>query len=233
MRILVYVLCDRSSRIEDATKVFGQYAWARIITIPTTFWLENVMYLTLLNARRDEWKDVDYVGCISWKASEKIVTTDVLAVVKEVCAATGTKPPDVIPLGCAPYPLIQQATAHHPLFERIWTPVIEALGYHPDYSTLVAFYYNYWLATPQWMDRYIAEFHRFVITLESMPSIQPLLWSDAAYDGRQSDEVCMTIYGVPYYPYHTFLCERFPCVYFHEMGAHISGVLAKEALSRR
>lgn len=217
-RYVIYVLCNREDHVTKAREVYKECSWARILFIPTTWYLENIMYISILDRRRSEWENAEYVGCISWRAFEKLATIRLDSIIDE---AKNACTPDVVAFGYKKENFIFGAIRHHPNFLDVWQPVMDELGYDPDYKKVVPFYYNYWVATPSWMSKYIEDFRNFIRVLENLPSVQRALWSDSRYLHSQTIEDCLKIYGVPYYPHHSFICERFPCVYFHVQHAKI------------
>lgn len=226
-RKLLYILCPMLEAFEDAKKRYEEVLWARPILIPTTYYLENVMFDRLLRIRAREWQFAGHVGCVAWRAHEKF---DV-----NLLHSPFPDNADVVAFVYRGDPLIQTAARWHPRFEEVWLPCMDALGYgrHQSMSdSIPSFYCNYWAASPSWMWRYIAEFARLKRCLESMENIQEPLWSDSTYTSRggdiarQSLDSCVRSWGVPFYPYHPFICERYPCLFFWSQGARL-GILHK------
>jgi hypothetical protein len=214
MKIVVYVLCYHDISFARAHEEYGSFPWARILRLDgISKYLEGVMYLDVLESLRHEWGDADYVGTLSWKARDKINIPDM----HELCVrAAGA---DVIALMPCSRRLLEQATSQHARFGEVWTGVLERLGYAPGDATdpsIPAFFCNYWLAPPRRMDEYCAFYRRAVAVLETEGALQDALWSDSGYAnwGTLSRERCVRMYGVPYFPYHAFMCERLPCFFF-------------------
>lgn len=226
-RNIIYVLCPNAAAVEKAREVYSDKKWARIVWIPSTFYLESVMYFHVLESRMPEWKNADYVGCIGWSAYDKLASLDLDDVI------THSQNADVVAFMYRGDPLIATADTWHPNFSKIWVPVLESMGYKKDdiVSTEIPSYYcNFWAARPSHMAAYIAFFKKFKIQLENLPEIQGHLWSDSTYTDRGTDiaklddEKCMTIWGVPFYTYHPFICERLPCFFFWSIQAKLAGV---------
>lgn len=215
-RNLIYVLCPNAEAVKKAREVYS-HKWARIIWIPTTVYLESVAYYHTLASRMPEWKHADYVGCIGWSAYDKMNSLDLDDVISQSQNA------DVVAFMYRGDPLVATADTWHPKFSNIWVPVLTSMGYAQNdivSTDIPSFYCNYWAARPSHMAAYIDFFKKFKIQLENVPEIQSALWSDSTYKDRGTDiakldeEQCMTIWGVPYYPYHPFICERLPCFFF-------------------
>jgi hypothetical protein len=178
------------------------------------------MYSSWLLNHIDEWRECDYVGTLSWKAPQKISMPDMEALTTYI---TSLKP-DVVPFFPCHETIVEQGERHHPLFRDLWSKLTYELGIPEDKATdpsIPLFFCNYWMATPSWMLRYIEFFKSAQHVLDTCESIQSNLWSDSRFDKVISDEKCMQIFGRPYYPYHCFLCERLPCLFFKLHGAVI------------
>jgi len=213
-RNLIYVLGPHADAETHAREIYRAHEWARIIRIPSTFYLESVMYHTILQRRQREWEHADYVGCVSWTAHTKMQSLDLDHVLPTNL--------DFVAFLYRGDALVDTATRWHPEFKRVWIPTLRAMGYKESdilASNIPSFYCNYWACRPAIMDRYLEFFRDFKIQLESLPDVQDALWSDAQYKARGkdvaalSDETCMRIWGVPFYTYHPFVCERLPCFF--------------------
>ncbi|NBU16993.1 MAG: hypothetical protein EBS48_08270 [Actinobacteria bacterium] len=189
--------------------------------IPNTVYRESVMYTDVLAQRRDEWKDVDYVGTLSWKALDKIGDVDIQDAVDAACRY-GSRAPDVCAFFTAPCQnLLAHAKGCHPRFLEIWVPLLQALGYDDRRIMdpgVPCFYGNYWAATPAWMDKYIEFFVRAKDVLDVGPSWQDALWSDSCYHPGYSTR---QVHGLPHLPYHSLVGERLPCFFFWAEGARV------------
>lgn len=216
MNIVIYVLCyDEQSRSVAETS-YGKYPWARVKMIPSSPYLENVLFFQLLDQCRNEWEGSDYVGCVSYRAFTKMRRrTDVAAIVQAHAGA------DVVTFNhvgkFVPGQLLKQAQTSHRHFTPVWTQLLHALGYEQkDYlsNDIRPFFCNYWAATPKWMDKYIAFSKQVKTVLDTFQPIQALLWSDSGYKGNIPKERLLEIFGKSYYPLHPFVFERLPCFFF-------------------
>jgi len=222
-RNLVYVLANDRASYDTALEKYRDHAWARVIWIPTTILLESVMYHHILPSKIKEWEHADYVGTVASTAHTKMDSMDLNGRIAE---ASG-KHASLVAFMYRTDPLVQRAEKWHPGFASLWMTILERLGYHKDeilYPRIPSFYCNYWVCTPARMKDYIEFFKKVRHAMETIPEIQDQLWSDAKYLER-GDEIaklskdqCMRIWGVPYYPFHPFLCERVPCFFFWHGG---------------
>jgi hypothetical protein len=227
-RNLIYVLCPNTAAVEKAREVYADKKWARIIWIPSTFYLESVAYFHTLASRTLEWQHADYVGCIGWSAYDKLNSLDLDDVI-----AQSPNNADVVAFMFRGDHLVATADKWHPNFSKIWIPTLESMGYKIEdivSTEIPSFYCNYWAARPSHMAAYIAFFQKFKVQLENLYDIQGCVWSDSLYKDRGTDiaklndEQCMTIWGVPFYTYHPFVCERLPCFFFWSIHAKLAGV---------
>lgn len=225
MKIVVYVLChdDHSRRV--ATEAHAGSSWARVLHIPTTRYLENVVYEHVLGDRPGEWVDADFVGTLSWKAH---LGTRLPPRMHELGAAlrgaydvVAFVSPAHAPFASA---MVEHAAAAHPPFLAVWVPLLRELGIPEEEAVsdaIPGFFCNNWMATPAWMALYTAFFQRARRLLDTLPGVRDALWSSSGYRGAIPRERLMEIYGVPYYPMHAFVCERLPCVFFWRHGARV------------
>lgn len=219
-RYVIYVLAPTEEDLEKARENFKDFPWAVPIMIPTTFYLEGVMYTHILHRRRKEWEHADYVGTISHSAPGKL--HDISAVYRTMRAGSkeGAQVTAFLHRGDS---LVATAEKWHPGFLRIWAGSLRYLGFPMEQilnEEIPSFYCNYWAATPPVMKEYIQFFRTYVHTLDTLPIISDEVWNDASYSGRGLDiagipsDHCMKIWGVPQYPFHPFILERLPCFFF-------------------
>lgn len=220
-RYLVYVLCPSKETYDEACEDFKEYAaWMKPLCIPTTFYLEGVMYSHILKRRQKEWEHADYVGTLAHSAVRKLNTVSaVLTTLRDASREHA----DVAAFKYMGDSLVATAEKWHPGFLRIWAATLRYLGFPMDKivdETIPSYYCNYWAATPEIMKEYMNFFKVFIHALDTLPVISDEVWGDASYSSRGSDiaaltsEQCMHIWGVEYYPFHPFILERIPCFYF-------------------
>ena len=226
-RFIIYVLAPTQEKLAKARQDFKDFPWAFPVLIPTTFYLESVMYSHVLQRLREQWEHADYVGTISYSAIEKLY--DISAIYGTLHDARDKKA-DVAAFLYRGDSLVAAAEKWHPGFLRIWVGALRYLGFPTDQilsEQIPSFYCNYWAATPKVMKDYMQFVRVFVHTLDTLPVISDEVWNDCGYSARGPEiakvpsEHCMRIWGVPYYPFHPFLLERLPCFFFHVTGKKI------------
>lgn len=229
-RYLIYVLCPTHTDLAAAKDTFKEHPWAVPIVIPTTFYLESVMYFHVLPRRRTEWEHADYVGTIAHSAHRKLQS---IPAILDVLRAASEKQSDVAAFMMRKLPLIQVAEMWHPGFLKVWVPALQYHGFPFDKIVspdILPFYCNYWAATPQTMNTYIEFFSSFRVTLETLQGVCDDIWKDSGYhrsgpdNARITPDRCEEIWGTRHYPFHPFVCERLPCFFFWVMGKNVLAV---------
>jgi hypothetical protein len=213
MRIRLYILCYHEESQKKANEEYGNYEWAKVLFIETTPYLENIMYSNWLLENKNDWKDFDYVGTISWSASEKIGKINM----NQIITRLEREDPDIYAFWYYSCNMVLHANYWHPKFSSLWYRLLfyKKLSYFDILnSDIKAFFGNYWMCKPSWMEAYIEFFKDCKTILENQTDLQEDLWSDTGYKGKLSKEKLLEIYGKPYYPYHPFLLERLPCFFF-------------------
>ena len=213
MKIRIYVLCYNKETQRIAEAEYGDKEWAKVLFIDTTALLECIMYDSWLKDHYDDWKDFDYVGTLSWKASQKIrlLDMDKLGNILDVL------PFDVVPFYVSNLELLKASNWSHPDFKKIWITIIRNLGYSEDIAvddSIIPFYCNYWITKPDLMLKYIEFFNKAKSLIDTNEDIQGYISNDSGYVGALSRERCQELFGKPYYTYHPFIYERLPCFYF-------------------
>jgi hypothetical protein len=220
MKIRIYVLCHDNTTFLAASEEYQSKCWAKPIMIPTTHLLENIMYDKWLLDHEDDWKYCDYVGTISWKASKKINIRELNELLYIIEKFDEMQSFDIVPFLLTNYNLIEQATTHHPKFKNLWINLIRNLKITQETAldnSIKPFFCNYWMCKPKWMYDYIEFFQSAKYVLDNCEEMQHDLWSDSLYTKNiktLSEEKCMLLYNKPYIPYHVFLYERLPCLFF-------------------
>lgn len=226
VKLLIYILAYSDETYRLASIEYGIFNWAKVIRIPSSILFENVIFDSILEERKEEWMHLEYVGFLSWKASSKIrihsnMKTHIGKIVKDVRY-------DVIGL-YDPFPnksFIEQACRCHPKFYHIWEPLMTSLGYKSAYNFKEirnVFLANYWIAKPEWLQKYLAFFKKLKMMMSTLESIQMDLWEDSKYPCKSKalQSHLYSFSGKPYYTYHPFIFERVPAVFFFFEGANV------------
>ena len=180
VKYLIYVLYyDDASRIE-AEKVYGNILWAKLTFIETTKYCESNFIMNELEKDFETWKDLDYVGTISWKAHTKVQIPVEFTILEN---ALDEK-----------YDLIYMIHGY-----SNWMKLIEQIN-SPNIIEITC---NYWLMRPNILIEYI----KFLKMIEmAMNKHETILEEDSGY--VQPSLKYMEATGKIYYMYHPFILER-------------------------
>jgi hypothetical protein len=224
MHCLVYVLAHSEETLQRAQREYGSSSCFKPILMPQTAWMESVMYTDYLLEHEDEWRDCDYVGCISYAASSKQPLIHKIDELFEIASKEGV---DALAFLYKGDPLTATATKWHTQAWRdAWVAAWTAVGYPNqgnrlfDDSSFRSFYSNYWACRPVLMREYCQLLQQLRQRMDGDSSLKALLWADSTYQDRGADIAKMTVdtrmrlFGVPYYPMLGFVCERMPCAWF-------------------
>jgi hypothetical protein len=121
--------------------------------------------------------------------------------------------PDVLSFGRhPPHDPVSLADQYHPNFSRYFGQIMRAIGHE---WTPVAFndvfYFNYFVAKTPIYRRYVEE---MLTPAMAVMDQMPELMQDSRYP-HPLPEALRTRFGIPFYPYHPFLCERFFSYFAH------------------
>ena len=220
-KIRIYVLCYNEITKQSALREYGDKEWAKVLYIETTALLENIMYDKLLLENYEDWKDFDYVGTISWKASHKIILPDMVSLSEHLDSI----PYDIISFYTLQQNLVEHGTYYHPKFKSLWLKMFRNMDISDEQAldpSIPAFFCNYWITTPTLMLKYIEFFKKSKDILDNSADIQEEIYEDSTYNGGTlSNEKCIELFGKPYFTYHVFLYERLPCFFFWYMNAKL------------
>lgn len=218
----VYVLCPGKDEYDAACLEYTK-PWEKPIILPQTHWMEGIMYVSELMKRYDEWKDMDYVGCIAHCAHMKQPKIhDIETVMKE----GKEKGSDVVAfMGRRAVDIVMNGEIYHPGFRDGWNAAWETLGFHPDEMSkpCFAFFCNYWCATPEFMTFYCSTMSYLHHKIERTPTLKSILWRNARYsDAKLPPEKLQSLFGVPYYPLLPFIVERMICAFTSKYSNSVS-----------
>jgi len=213
VKALIYVLCPDEESLECARKEYTR-PWETPIIIPQTPWLESIMYVSELMRRRDEWKDMDFVGCIAHTAHTKQSKIHMIDKLMEQAKNDGS---DIVTFLTGGYrDIVSNGAQYHPGFRAAWNDTWRYLGYDPKRMSepCLAFFCNYWCATPEYMSFYCSMMAYCKYRLERTPAWKSLLWRNANYiQGTIPRDKLQQLFGVPYYPLLPFVIERMICAF--------------------
>ena len=208
--VTLYVNHHDDASEDVARRDFRDWPFVSHVRMPTTPILENVQYCSdLLLSRKREWENQAFVGTIAYSAMRKLWFQDPIDF-STVPAST-----DVIAL----YPgddrrrrridLIKHGEAMHPGFERVWTLVMDTLDVPEAFRNPEPFFSNYFMMAPAHFERFCAFMRRtWDAVQENDATYEALYRESASYVGRMTTKMLMDMYGVPRYPFFTFVFER-------------------------
>jgi hypothetical protein len=217
MKIRIYVLCYSDETYINAIKLYGDKEWAKVVFIKSTVLFESIMYDSWLEENYDDWKDFDYVGTISWKAYMKIRMPDIDKL--SLFLDNNKNNYDVAGFYFIDMNMIDRTNYYHPKFRTLWIKILSKLGYSMEQilnPNIKGFYCNYWITSPKLMMDYINFFKKVKDVINNYKDIQDDLWSNSNFQSTTllTPEQCLEKFGIPHYPYHPFIYERMPCIYF-------------------
>jgi hypothetical protein len=215
MKYKIYILSYNDHTKKQAEQTFqGLDFNYDIIKIPTTKYLENVMYCNWLLEHKYDWTSYDYVGTLSWKSKDKI---DIKQIPNKLNLCNNI---DVMAFFPCYENLIKQGTHEHGINFKIGlTELLTKLGFTEEQifnPNVPLFLCNYWMTKPSIMMQYIVFFHKAKNIIENDIVLKEKLYSDGRYaNGYLSEEKLINIFGFTYYPLYIFLLERLPCYFFY------------------
>lgn len=221
MKILIYVLYYDSTSFDYVSKNYNHMRYAlKPIPLHSTKYLENILYLEYLPTHSSEWESHDYVGSLSYRFNQKLNTGTIHRFLKSTCTS------DVVyflDYGIRKN-VINRAEMSHPGFRNAWILLLTKAGFDKkdilnDNIPFLAC--NYWVAKPEWMERYIQFQQKLVKIIADDPILQQKLDINAHYHGKITRTRLMMIFNRPYYTLHPFIFERLPGFFFNYYKASI------------
>jgi hypothetical protein len=118
--------------------------------------------------------------------------------------------------------VVSKAEQFHPGFTRALENIFERINFKIDLKKDTRFivYQNHFVAKSDIYERYVKELLEPVMNEmknESNKELQNIIWQDSGYHKKKTmPEKLKKEMGVPYYPYHTFLCERLFSIFLNK-----------------
>jgi hypothetical protein len=111
-----------------------------------------------------------------------------------------------------PHDPVAVADRFHPGFARHFQHIMGAIGYGWTPTVFAhVFYFNHFVATPAVYERYVAE---MLAPAMAVMDHMPELMQDSRYP-HPLPAPLQARFGIPHYPFHPFLCERFFSYFAH------------------
>lgn len=123
--------------------------------------------------------------------------------------------------------VVNKAELFHPGFKRALINTLNAIGFEVDLEkdTRFTVYQNHFIARSDIYEKYVNELLEPAIKEmcnTANKELQNIIWQDSNYHKKKTmpDKLKKEL-GVPYYPYHTFICERLFSIFLNKY-THIS-----------
>jgi hypothetical protein len=238
LRFIVYVIYHDDASKMTVTAFTSKHSWAKPLYIKTTKYLESIVYRDYLPFLYDNWAELDYVGLMSYKATN--ITLGPYpgpghyhfegSTIPDRLRQSAKQGYDVVPFLRTNMTLMNQAIASHTdHFKTVWDLLLYRMGF-PDYilrrgDFSEPFFRNAFAARPQWLVRLI-RFMNDAIEVSSMQnSVLKEFEKDATYENQPGklSERPKTIFGTEFWQYYPFVFERLPPFFYNVSGASVCG----------
>lgn len=118
--------------------------------------------------------------------------------------------------------VVTKADVFHPGFKRALQNILSAIGFHVDLEkdTRFTVYQNHFISKSEIYEQYVNEL--LIPAMREMDNkankeLHNIIWQDSNYHKKKNmPEKLKKEMGVPYYPYHTFICERLFSVFLNK-----------------
>lgn len=118
--------------------------------------------------------------------------------------------------------IVTQADGYHPGFSEYMKIILNEVGFMSDIPKTLdkIILFNYFICKSEIYEQYVNEL--LIPAIEVMKTM-PGLYNNANYK-KNVDEKTLDrferAYGKRYYPYHPFICERLPSLFFHKYSQY-------------
>jgi hypothetical protein len=118
--------------------------------------------------------------------------------------------------------VVNKAEVFHPGFTRALKNIFNRIGFQVDLEERTRFtvYQNHFVAKSEVFEHYVKTLlEPAVREMENKENkeLQNIIWQDSNYHKKRTmPEKLKQELGKPYYPYHTFLCERLFSIYLNK-----------------
>ena len=222
MKILIYVLYYDSYSYAYTIQHYNHLKdILQPLSIISTKYLENILFLEYLPTHSEAWISCDYVGSLSCIFNKKMNPNFLYRFINSKCTS------DVIYF--LDYGIKTNVINHsercHPGFQNAWVSILTKAGFSTqdilkyDMPFMAS---NYWVAKPEWMKKYIIFLQKITKLISEDPDLQRKLDINARYyTGKIPRHRLLMIFNKPYYTLHPFIFERLPGFFFHHYKASI------------
>jgi hypothetical protein len=118
--------------------------------------------------------------------------------------------------------VVNKAEVFHPGFKRALNNILNRIGFDVDLeeNTRFTVYQNHFIARSHIYEQYVKELLEPAVNEmrnENNKELQNIIWQDSNYHKKTTmPEKLKKELGVPYYPYHTFICERLFSIFLNK-----------------
>lgn len=212
--ILIYIVYHDTASYKFIEK-YKNKKYVKLFHNESTIYFESNIF-RYLDKNRKEWIDKDYVGILTYSFECKTGRNLDTVYNKVKLLINNHHGDDLLILYGGN---IQLSYTFHGSIEQVFNYTLPLFGIPTpiNYSTITAFFCNYWITKSKLMDEYVKFAVEYMNKLDDSHDayLQSLLnANNTNYKGKLSSEKLLQITGLPYYTSHCFVMERLPCVFF-------------------
>lgn len=212
LNILIYLIYHNDESYKKIEK-YQNYEYVILVHIETTKYFESVIFEKLLQ-RKSEWISKDYVGILTY-SSERKLSMSLDEIYQKTMYILNNYKYDLITFK---YGGKKHGDSYYQGIQQIFNYTLPSFGFSLpiDYNNIPVFYCNYWIVTPEWMDKYITFALSYINKLEDVTDshLQLLINSNSGHKSHLSSADLQRLIKFPYYPYHSIIMERLPSLFF-------------------
>lgn len=230
MSTKVYVVCHN----DQTEKEVKQYCDYDVIRVSDTSPYFETQAFEILEERRAEWENMEYVGIITYSIFKKFDYKLDMQTFLERCVHQKADVNPIVNINFVKprtkqmVSFIESVSFQHGTFawHILYTLLRNIGGYTNDQifnTPMLGFISNWWVAKPEWMMRYIKFVKTCIKYIDSEPSLSKMINEKSYYLGSNTltEMQLMKIFKVPYYTLHPFIFERLPVLFFYLENARI------------
>jgi hypothetical protein len=211
-KFLIYIVADNEDSLAMATTFSTQHVWAKPMLIHRTKYFESIVYMDYLPFRYNEWKDLDYIGIMSYEvASTQFAVTGSM---EALVSAAGLDGYDVLPFVRSGLPLLTTAAVkvHETGFATSWRALLAALGIPAEvvelHSVSPLFQNNAFACRPLIMKELILVMSAAIQEVNFTPSLAVTMELPSKIVGPSG--VAQRVFNKPQFELHPFVFENLP-----------------------
>lgn len=221
-RSMLYIICHDHQSEEIAVKFIScKDNWMKPLLITNNTgnkFFESIIYESLLNDRKLEWEDKDYVITATYKTISRSLHynsyTQSLSQIYEYLLLAKTHNYDIVPFLRSGSGLISFTNYWHgKSFREAWDQLLVVMGYSMEiirqYYEIKPFYRNIFIMKTKVLQELIIFMQKAIHIAKNDRKVVELLSKDARYSEGTS-EAALKTFGTSYYQLYPFIFERLP-----------------------